>query len=215
MAAIAAPASASRYIIEANSTIEAHQRAEFVGATVEQELDIIHGVTAELTPAQVAQLRASATVRLYTDRAVGTKGKLASLVTNISAGTTLTDGSGVSAFTFVYQTDYPALVGADTLQKAGITGKGVTIAILDTGLWQDRAQRYSTITQNGTTTRILASIDVLNGGNGAVTGDPYGHGTHITSIAAGGAMNLSGNYLGIAPQANLVIDASRRGIAIG
>ena len=52
---------------------------------------------------------------------------------------------------------------------------------------------------------MLATIDVTNGGSGPVTGDPYGHGTHITSIAAGGAVNLSGNYLSIAPQANLVI----------
>ncbi len=52
---------------------------------------------------------------------------------------------------------------------------------------------------------MLASIDVLNGGSGPVTGDPYGHGTHVTSIAAGGAMNVSGSYLSIAPQANLVV----------
>src|SRR6202043_3675801 len=80
---------------------------------------------------------------------------------------------------------------------AGITGKGVTVAILDSGLWQDLAQNYGG--------RILASIDVTNGGKGAVTSDPYGHGTHVTSIAAGGAQNLAGGYLGVAPKANLVI----------
>jgi len=52
---------------------------------------------------------------------------------------------------------------------------------------------------------LLASIDVLNGGSGPVRADPYGHGTHVTSIAAGGAMNLAGSYLSIAPQANLVV----------
>jgi subtilisin family serine protease len=69
--------------------------------------------------------------------------------------------------------------------------------MLDSGLWQDPSQNYLF--------RVLASIDVTNGGSGPVTGDPYGHGTHITSIATGGATNISGNYLGIAPQANLVI----------
>ena len=39
--------------------------------------------------------------------------------------------------TLLYQTNYPMLVGADSLQQAGITGKGVTIAVLDSGLWQD------------------------------------------------------------------------------
>ena len=69
--------------------------------------------------------------------------------------------------------------------------------MLDSGLWQDPSQNYGT--------RVLATIDVTNGGSGPVTGDPYGHGTHITSIAAGGAGISSGSYLSIAPQANLVI----------
>jgi serine protease AprX len=107
------------------------------------------------------------------------------------------DGTGENTPTLLYQTNYPMLVGADTLQQAGITGRGVTIAMLDSGLWQALNQNYGG--------RVLATIDVTNGGSGPVTGDPYGHGTHITSIAAGGAVNLSGNYLSIAPQANLVI----------
>ena len=114
------------------------------------------------------------------------------LVNSVSANTTTQDGSGVAASTLLYQTNYPMLVGADTLQRAGITGKGVTIAVLDTGLWQDVSQNYAA--------RVLATIDVLNGGSGPVKGDPYGHGTHITSIAAGGALNLGGGYLSITPR---------------
>ena len=91
----------------------------------------------------------------------------------------------------------PQLVGADSLQRSGITGRGVTIAVLDSGLWQDPSQNFGS--------RVLASIDVVNGGSGAVQGDPYGHGTHVTSIAAGGAQNVSLSYSGIAPQANLVV----------
>ena len=88
----------------------------------------------------------------------------------MSGNTTTQDGSGVAASTLLYQTNYPMLVGADTLQQAGITGKGVTIAVLDTGLWQDVEPELR---------RRACSrpIDVLNGGSGPVTGDPYGHGT--------------------------------------
>ncbi len=114
-----------------------------------------------------------------------------------SRNATLQDGTGVAALTPLYQTNYPALVGADKLQQRGITGRGVTIAMLDTGLWQDATQMYGS--------RVLATEDVTNGGDGPVTGDPYGHGTHITSIAAGGAENAALQYLSIAPQANLVI----------
>jgi Subtilase family len=121
----------------------------------------------------------------------------APLVSALSSNTALQDGTGVAALSLLYQTNYPQLVGADTLQQKGITGRGVTIAMLDTGLWQDLTQNYGS--------RVLASIDVTNNGSGPVTGDPYGHGTHITSIAAGGAENAALQYLSIAPQANLVI----------
>src|SRR5882672_6139358 len=58
-------------------------------------------------------------------------GITAPLVASTSSNTKLQDGTGVAASSAQYQTDYPALVGASSLQQAGITGKGVTIAILD------------------------------------------------------------------------------------
>ncbi len=121
----------------------------------------------------------------------------APIVYGLSANTALTDGMGVAGLTLTYETNYPALIGADDLHRGGVTGKGVTIAVLDTGLWQDLSQNYGG--------RILASIDVTNGGKGSVKDDPYGHGTHVTSIAASGAQNLAGGYLGVAPKSNLVV----------
>jgi serine protease AprX len=115
----------------------------------------------------------------------------------LSSGATLRDGRGVSALALTYETNYPGLIGADQLHDRGITGASVTIAVLDSGLWQDTAQNYGG--------RIRATVDVVNGGRGAVNGDPYGHGTHITSIAASGAITLTGRYHGIAPRADLVI----------
>ena len=38
-----------------------------------------------------------------------------------------------------------------------------------------------------------------------MSSDPYGHGTHVTSIAAGDALTKGGDTLGIAPDASLVI----------
>jgi subtilisin family serine protease len=119
------------------------------------------------------------------------------LVYASSSKTTLQDGTGVKNSSLTYETNYPALIDADRLQDAGTTGAGVTIAVLDTGLWQDTAQNYGS--------RILASIDVVNGGKGTVKGDPFGHGTHITAVAASGQFNLAGRYAGIAPRANLVV----------
>jgi serine protease AprX len=115
----------------------------------------------------------------------------------LSSSATLRDGRGVSALGLVYETNYPGLIGADQLHDRGITGASVSIAVLDSGLWQDTSQNYGG--------RIRATVDVVNGGRGAVNGDQYGHGTHITSIAASGAITLTGRYQGIAPRADLVI----------
>ena len=118
------------------------------------------------------------------------------LVSAVTSNTSVQDGSGVAAPSLLFYSNFPARIGADTLQQAGITGRGVTIAVLDSGLWEDLLQNYGN--------RVLATVDVLNGGSGPISGDPYGHGTHVTSIAAGGAQNLAGQYLSIAPQANVV-----------
>jgi serine protease AprX len=115
----------------------------------------------------------------------------------LSSGARLEDGRGVSALGLAYETNYPALIGADQLHDRGITGASVSIAVLDSGLWQDTSQNYGG--------RIRATVDVVNGGRGAVSGDQYGHGTHITSITASGAITLTGRYQGIAPRADLVI----------
>ncbi len=257
-AASAAAPQRTLWIVQASSLAAARRGVADVGAAVDQELDIINGVSAYLNPWQLERLRARAGVRLYEDRVVTTRGSLlggalapvtsttnslvsgvngavasspvgtvatavtapvvstvttvaspvtAPVVGAVSSATGTKDGSGVLGTTLTYQTAYPMLVGADTLQKAGITGRGVTIAVLDTGLWEDLLQNYGS--------RVLATHDVTNGGNGSVTGDPYGHGTHVTSIAAGGAQNLGGGYLSIAPGANLVVVRAFDGTGAG
>jgi hypothetical protein len=233
---ISAPEHTERYLVQAVSVNAARRCVMRVGATVEQNLPIVNGVAARLSASQADRLRAAAGVRLFADRALTTSESLLSTLTSATGdivSTTLVtagalpvvsgvtssvvaatsgnsvpqDGTGVNTPTLLYQTNYPMLVGADTLQQAGITGAGVTIAMLDSGLWQAPSQNYGG--------RILGTIDVTNGGSGPVTGDPYGHGTHITSIAAGGAVNLSGSYLGIAPGANLVIVRAFNGEGAG
>ena len=224
---------APRFLVQAASLDSARRDVASVGAPIEHDLAIVNSVSAHLYPWQAAQLRSMQGVRVFADRALRPSGLLNGLLSDTVSTVTSTvddvastalvtanqlplvpavttpvvaaasgstvpqDGTGVNTPTLLYQTNYPMLVGADTLQQAGITGRGVTIAMLDSGLWQAPSQNYGT--------RVLATIDVTNGGSGPVTGDPYGHGTHITSIAAGGAVNLSGSYLSIAPQANLVI----------
>ena len=206
---------AARYIVQATTARAARRDVARVGAQTDQDLAIIRAVSAHLTPEQVARLRSTAGVRVFADRSLTTEGNVLTLLSPVTSPVVMLasslqtpqDGQGTLLPSLLYQTPYPKLVGAATLPQAGITGKGVTIAVLDSGLWQDPSQNYAS--------RLLATRDVLNGGSGPVSGDPYGHGTHVTSIAAGGAMNISGSYLSIAPQAKLVVVRAFDGTGAG
>ena len=48
----------------------------------------------------------------------------------VGPGPSLTDSAVATPYS-----EFPGLVGADTLHQQGITGAGVTVAVLDTGLW--------------------------------------------------------------------------------
>ncbi len=75
-----------------------------------------------------------------------------------------------------------------------LDGSGVTIAVLDSGI----DNKHKSFATSG---KIKFSKD-FTGENR--TDDPWGHGTHVASIAAGDGAPTSGAYEGIAPGANLV-----------
>ncbi|HYK05375.1 MAG TPA: S8 family serine peptidase [Thermoanaerobaculia bacterium] len=98
------------------------------------------------------------------------------------------------------------IIGADRAHAIGFDGKGVTVAVLDTGI---------DLTHPDFAGRIVAQqcfCDNLDGsgccpnGDWAQTGpgaarDDNGHGTHVSGIVAGGGANAPA---GVAPRANIV-----------
>ncbi|RXZ80769.1 peptidase S8 [Paenibacillaceae bacterium] len=87
-------------------------------------------------------------------------------------------------------------VGSAKLQKQGETGKGITIAIIDTG-----AYPHPDLTKP--VNRIIAFKDFVNGKKKPY--DDNGHGTHVAGDAAGNGLSSHGKYRGPAPKAKLVI----------
>ncbi len=179
------------YIVQSSTTAAAARQVELIGGSVLRKLPIIHAVTSMLDAAQISRLRSVSDVRIFKDRGLTSMGGL------LAGPPVFTDGTAVSGSANQTITDYPMLVDAYPLWLLGITGRGITIAMLDTGLWMDPAQNYGS--------RVLASVDVTAPSMGPVKSDPYGHGTHLTSIAAGGAYTMFGTRFGVAPDANLVI----------
>jgi serine protease AprX len=94
-------------------------------------------------------------------------------------------------------------IGADQLWAAGYTGKGVDIALIDTGVAPVTELSHSNI--------VVGPDLSFEGGIAEVSGlDTYGHGTHMAGIIVGrtpGADPLAprpGDVIGIAPDARLI-----------
>jgi len=82
--------------------------------------------------------------------------------------------------------------GATRLAGTGDTGRGVTVAVLDTGI--DNLSDFSG--------RLVGGVD-LTGGNNPFQ-DSYGHGTFVAGLIAGDGASSGRQYSGEAPAANLV-----------
>ncbi|MGN6473253.1 MAG: S8 family peptidase, partial [Mycobacteriales bacterium] len=87
---------------------------------------------------------------------------------------------------------FPAQTGATLLAANGITGAGVGVAVLDTGI--DRLPDFGS--------RLIGGVDYSGEGNAFQ--DSYGHGTFIAGLVAGDGTSSGGAYTGEATGANLI-----------
>jgi serine protease AprX len=124
------------------------------------------------------------------------------LVVNVTLNTRVRT-TGVDGGTLA--TNYPKTIGADKLWAAGITGKGVGVAVIDSGISGDMPDFRNADGGSRIAANVLANADTTR------PGDDVGHGTHVAGIIAGNSFNRAagdpdrGAYVGIAPEADLIV----------
>jgi serine protease AprX len=101
-------------------------------------------------------------------------------------------------------TRFPRTIKADKVWRRGITGRGIGVAVIDTGVAGDVVD-FNDAAGNS---RVIANAVTSPGATTA--GDGFGHGTHVAGLIAGNSLNRNphdlfyGKYIGVAPDANIV-----------
>ncbi|MDQ1444698.1 MAG: serine protease AprX, partial [Acidimicrobiaceae bacterium] len=155
-----------------------------VGGHVTHDLPIIDGFAATLPAAAIPDLAANPEVRAISlDRVMTVQ------------------GSGTSNPT-TPKSVYRKAVRADSLNSAGYSGRGVTVALIDTGVSgvSDLAGRILPVTDD-----ITGAVTACQNMSGESTcDDSFGHGTFVAGVIAGNGAASNGAYKGVAPEANIL-----------
>ena len=110
---------------------------------------------------------------------------------------------------------YASVTGASQLHSLGITGQGINVAVIDSGLWESAAPLRNNTRGEP---RVVARFDAISGLENQLLVDESGHGSHMASVLAHSGVagtDEERRFKGIAPDAGLVpvkvFDASGNG----
>lgn len=153
------------------------------GGKVTSKVPFIHGLAVKL-PAKQAKVLAK-------------DAKVLGLTLNARVHSTGLDANQLA-------TSYPKTTRADKLWQRGITGAGIGVGVIDTGIAGDQPDFKDAAGGS----RIVANVITSPGAK--TPGDGFGHGTHVAGIIAGDSNHrpagdpFKGKYVGMAPGANLI-----------
>ena len=166
-------------IIQADSVEHAVAVVQDYGGQVNEKLAIIAAVAADIPADQVAAITADPrTQYVHSNETAQIAGR--------SAPTA----------------NFPQVMGVDESWEEGVKGKGIAVAVVDTGIARFRWNRH----------RIVARYDALD--DGPRKKDPNGHGSMMSSLIGNSTRDEEG-YIGIAPRVKFVdvrvLDAEGKG----
>ncbi|MEY2435129.1 MAG: serine protease AprX, partial [Acidimicrobiaceae bacterium] len=154
------------------SSAQASGRVHAHHGKVVADLSIVDAVAADVTPDELAELSNDSLVTIVPNVEVSVAG--------------VADATGRPPAAV-----FPTTSGATSLLANGLNGKGVTVAVLDTGITRLPDFRG----------RLAGGVDLT--GEGDPFQDSYGHGTFVSGLIAGNGASSQGAYVGEAPGASL------------
>ncbi|WP_371193549.1 S8 family peptidase [Glaciecola sp. SC05] len=183
------------YIIQGTDSENLAAVVEKVGGNVSREFPIINAISAVLTPKQAEKIKQLGNVRVQDDRQVLTM-------------------NGNSVFNFMVSSTakknkidnhIARHVNADKLHDIGLTGQGVTVAVVDSGANFGGNIGANLFRNTSGSVRIPVKYDAFTSRvNFRFNDDQNGHGTHVSNIIANSLMSENNKFNGIAPDVNLL-----------
>jgi serine protease AprX len=180
------------YIVQGKGSETLKTAVNSVGGSVSREFPIINAISAVLTPSQAEVIAKLDNVRIQDDRSVATMG----LGNILPAGQQkkLTIDNYIATQT-----------GADRLHELGLTGRGVTVAVLDSGANIGGDYGRNLLKNSNGRNRVIAKYNAIAGKRSWWRNDDRnGHGSHVTGIIAGSTKSENGKFNGIAPDVYLL-----------
>ena len=162
-------------IVQGLSPMAIDDAVESVGGTIEQPLPIVNGAAARVPSSSIPALESKPGItQVSNDDKVEFLG-----------GPSTHDSKRIQK-----------VVKSDKLWSEGVRGNGVTVAVLDTGIYAGHPDLAG---------RVVHCEDLSQERNTAAhCADTYGHGTFMAGLIAGNGASSNGKYSGAAPGANLV-----------
>jgi serine protease AprX len=98
----------------------------------------------------------------------------------------------------------PVDVNTKKLHAAGIRGRDVGVAVIDTGYWKLNSLDFDSSGVGRVAVQYDAVTNTVVSNWAPVSTDTTGHGTHVTSLIASSRAKSSGEYFGVAPDARII-----------
>lgn len=152
---------------------------------ISSELPLVNGFTAEIEPQHVNHLLKALPQgsQVAVDRGLDYSDPRV-MFPNLPKGGPVKDSETLDVST--------ALIGIQKVWDQGYTGKGQTIAVIDSGIHPHPDLKD----------KIVGWLDLTDGNPKPM--DTFGHGTHVAGVAAGTGAKSAGTVKGVAPDADLV-----------